>query len=215
MVQSSKTPSDVAFSPAVKAAQTAKGSRELYARMEERRPWQDRITPDLTHFISEQDSIFLGTANAAGQPYIQHRGGPAGFLKVLGDRQLGFADLVGNKQYITLGNLSENPRAFLFLIDYEHARRIKLWGTAQVVEDDPDLVDRLRVGGGRGRPERAITFSISAWDVNCPQHIPQRIDAGRVAALIAERDARIAHLENELKQHRKHDAKRSSGGPGQ
>jgi len=207
MPQSPKTPSDVAFSGAVKMIQTAKGSRDLQARLEEQRPWQNRITPDLAQFISEQDSIFLGTASAAGQPYIQHRGGPAGFLKVLGDRQLGFADLAGNKQYITLGNLSENPRAFLFLIDYENARRIKLWGTAEVVEDDPGLVDRLRVEGGKGRPERAIICTISAWDVNCPQHIPQRIDAMRVAALIAERDARIAQMERELAWHRKHDAK--------
>ena len=214
MTQRPNSPSDVAFSAAVKSIQTAKGSRELYARMEERRPWQDRITPDLAQFISEQDSIFLGTANAEGQPYIQHRGGPAGFLKVLGDRELGFADLAGNRQYITLGNLSENPRAFLFLIDYEHARRIKLWGTAQVVEDDPNLVDRRRVEGSTGRPERAIVFSVMAWDVNCPQHIPQRIDAARVAALIAERDARIARLESELEQHRKHDAKRGSDGLG-
>ncbi|AXS39172.1 pyridoxamine 5'-phosphate oxidase family protein [Breoghania sp. L-A4] len=202
MVQGPDTPSDVAFSPAVKAIQATKGSREAYARMEAQRPWLDRITPDLAQFIGEQTSVFLGTANAAGQPYIQHRGGPAGFLKVLGDRQLGFADLAGNRQYITLGNLSENPQAFLFLIDYERARRVKLWGTARVVEDAPDLVARLRAEGGKGRPERAIVFSITAWDVNCRQHIPQRIDAAHVAAMLAERDARIARLEAELQGYR-------------
>lgn len=201
MAQAPKTPSGVAFSPAVKAIQAAKGSREAYARMEARRPWQDRITPELAQFIDEQTSVFLGTASAAGQPYIQHRGGPAGFLKVLGDRQLGFADLAGNKQYITLGNLSENSQAFLFLIDYEQARRVKLWGTARVVEDAPDLVARLCVEGGKGRPERAILFHIAAWDVNCPQHIPRRIDAARVATMLAERDARITHLETELQRY--------------
>jgi len=152
MAEAPNTPSDVAFSPAVKAIQASKGSREAYARMEAKRPWPDRITPDLAQFIAAQTSVFLGTASAAGQPYIQHRGGPAGFLKVLGDRQLGFADLAGNRQYITLGNLSENPQAFLFLIDYEQARRVKLWGTAQVVEDAPDLLDRLRAEDETGRP---------------------------------------------------------------
>ncbi|WP_321339988.1 pyridoxamine 5'-phosphate oxidase family protein [Breoghania sp.] len=202
MTQARTTPSDVAFSPAVKAIQTAKGSREIFARMEAKRPWQDRITPDLAQFVGAQTSVFLGTASADGQPYIQHRGGPAGFLKVLGDRQIGFADLAGNRQYITLGNLSENPKAFLFLIDYEQARRVKLWGTAEVLENAPDLMERLRVEGGRGRPERAIVFSIETWDVNCPQHIPVRIDAPRVAAAIAERDARIAQLEAELQRRR-------------
>ncbi|SDI70509.1 pyridoxamine 5'-phosphate oxidase family protein [Aliiruegeria lutimaris] len=200
-------PSDVAFSAAVKAVQAAKGSRALYANVETKRPWSDRITPELAAFIGAQSSVFFGTASAAGQPYIQHRGGPAGFLKVLGDRQLGFADLAGNKQYITLGNLSENPRAYLFLIDYEHARRVRLWGSARVVEEDPSLLDRLRPEGGSGRAERAILFDIAAWDVNCPQHIPQRIDVARAAALLAERDSRIAMLEAEL-------ARRGPSSPG-
>lgn len=192
------TPSDIAFSPAVKVVQEQKGSRAAYARAAEKRPWPNRITPDLAALVSAQTSVFLGTASADGQPYIQHRGGPAGFLKVLGDSRLGFADFAGNRQYITLGNLSENPRAHLFLIDYEQARRVKLWGNARVVEDDPELLDRLHPGAGAGRIERAILFDITALDVNCPQHIPQRIDAGRVATLLAERDARIARLEAEL-----------------
>jgi len=200
MTQIPATPSDVAFSQSVKAIQTARGSREAYARMEAKRPWPDRITPDLAQFIERQTSVFFGTANAAGQPYIQHRGGPAGFLKVLGESRLGFADLAGNKQYITVGNLAENPRAFLFLIDYEQARRIKLWGEARVVEDDPVLLDRLRADGERGRVERAILFDVAAWDANCPQHIPQRIDAARVVAALAARDARIAELEAELER---------------
>lgn len=189
---------DVAFSAAVKAVQSAKGSREAYARQEAQRPWPNRITPDLAAFVGRLNSFFLGTASADGQPYIQHRGGPPGFLKVLGDARLGFADLGGNRQYITLGNLSENPRFILFLIDFEQARRVKIWGKAQVVEDDPALVERLRTEGGKGRAERAIVLDIEAWDVNCPQHIPRRIELDRVAGIVEERDARIAALELEL-----------------
>ena len=189
---------DVAFTPAVKAIQTAKGSRDAYSRLEERSPWLDHSTAELEAFLARQTSFFLGTANAAGQPYIQHRGGPAGFLKVLSERQLGFADFGGNRQYITLGNLSENPRAVLFLIDFEQARRIKVWGKARVVEDDPDLVARLHMEGASGRPERAILFDIEAWDLNCPQHIPRRIELARVATLLADRDRRIAELEIRL-----------------
>ena len=209
-----QTAMDVAFTPAVKAIQTAKGSREIYARVEARNPWLDHSTAELEAFVCRQTSFFLGTANAAGQPYIQHRGGPAGFLKVLGERQLGFADFAGNRQYITLGNLSENPRAFLFLIDFEQARRVKIWGKARVVEDDPALLDRLRTEGGTGRPERAILLDIDAWDPNCPQHIPRRIDLARVATLLAERDARIAELEVELAASDRGSADRSGDGGG-
>ena len=192
-------PSDVAFSPAVKAVQEAKGSRLLYERAAAIAPWSDRITPELADFIAAQTSVFFGTASAEGQPYIQHRGGPPGFLRVLGERQLGFADLAGNRQYITLGNLSENPQATLFLIDYEQAARVKLWGTAQVVENDPALLSTLTPPKLKGRPERAILFTVQAWDANCPQHIPRRIDLDRAAALLAERDARIAELEAALR----------------
>ncbi|MCF4164252.1 pyridoxamine 5'-phosphate oxidase family protein [Zavarzinia compransoris] len=195
MTGSPPTPSDIAFSPAVKAVQTAKGSRRLYA---EGRPWPDRVTPDLADFIARQTSFFLGTASAGGQPYIQHRGGPPGFLRVLSDRRLGLADFAGNRQYITLGNLSENPRAFIFLIDYVMQRRVKLWGTAQIVEGDEALLDVLRVPDTKGRAERALLFDIETWDVNCPQHIPQRFEAADVAAALAARDARIAELETQL-----------------
>ena len=194
----SDTPSDIAFSEAVKAQQRAKGSRPMFERMEQERPWADSLTPDLVGFIEAQTSVFLGTASADGQPYIQHRGGPAGFLQVLGDRQIGLADLAGNRQYITLGNLSENPAAFLFLIDYMNRRRVKLWGRARVVEDDPQLLARLRSPEGRGRPERVILFDVETWDVNCPQHIPQRFEDEHVAAAIAARDERIAELEARL-----------------
>jgi predicted pyridoxine 5'-phosphate oxidase superfamily flavin-nucleotide-binding protein len=195
--------SDVAFTPAVKAIQRRKGSRQGYASMEERGSWETRITPDLAEFIGRQTSVFLGTASAGGQPYIQHRGGPAGFLKVIDDKTLGFADFAGNRQYITVGNLSENPKAFIFLIDYRNRQRVKLWGEACVVEDDPELIRRLKPEGYRARVEQAIVFTVSAWDSNCPQHIPQRLEAVEVSAMLAERDKRIEELTAQLNQLRK------------
>jgi predicted pyridoxine 5'-phosphate oxidase superfamily flavin-nucleotide-binding protein len=190
--------SDVAFTPSVKAVQSRKGSRHAYERVETNGGWQTRVTPDLAAFVEAQTSVFLGTASRDGQPYIQHRGGPAGFLKVLDDTTIGFADYSGNRQYITTGNLAENAKAYLFLIDYAHRRRIKIWGTARVVEDDPELVGRLMPDDYRARGEQAILFSVSAWDMNCPQHIPQRFEAADVAAALAERDGRIAALEAEI-----------------
>ena len=190
--------SDVAFTPSVKAIQSRKGSRPAYARMEERGSWQTRITPDLAAFIERQTSVFLATANSEAQPYIQHRGGPPGFLKVLDDRTIGFADFVGNKQYITQGNLADNPKAQLFLIDYAQRQRIKIWGEARVVDGDAELLARLMPDGYKARPDQAILFTVSAWDANCPQHIPQRFEAADVAAALAERDERIAALEAEV-----------------
>jgi uncharacterized protein len=192
--------SDVAFTSSVKAVQARKGSRRSYGLMEERGSWQTRITPDLAVFIAAQTSIFLATANAAGQPYIQHRGGPAGFLRVLDETTLGFPDFSGNRQYITQGNLAENPKAHLFLIDYMHRRRVKIWGEARVVEDDPVLAAKLMPDGYKARAEQVILFTVSAWNANCPQHIPQRFEAADVAAALAERDRRIEVLEAELKQ---------------
>jgi predicted pyridoxine 5'-phosphate oxidase superfamily flavin-nucleotide-binding protein len=190
--------SDVAFSPAVKAVQTRKGSRRSYSHMEERGGWQTRITPDLAGFIERQTSIFLATANAEGQPYIQHRGGPPGFLCVLDDKTIGFVDFTGNRQYITQGNLADNPKAHLFLIDYAHRRRFKIWGEARVIEGDSELIRRLQPAGYTARPEQVILFTVAAWDANCPQHIPQRFDAADVAAALAEREKRIADLEAEI-----------------
>jgi predicted pyridoxine 5'-phosphate oxidase superfamily flavin-nucleotide-binding protein len=190
--------SDVAFTPAVKAVQERKGSRQAYQRMEEAGSWKTRITPDLKAFIEAQTSVFLATANPEGQPYIQHRGGPPGFLKVLDEETLAFVDFVGNRQYITLGNLAENPKAHLFLIDYAHRRRVKLWGEARVIENDPELTESLMPGGYKARPSQVILFKIFAWDANCPQHIPQRIEASDVAAALAERDRRIAELEAQV-----------------
>jgi uncharacterized protein len=191
-------PGDVAFTPTVKAIQSRKGSRQGYASMEERGSWETRITPDLAEFIGRQASVFLGTASVDGQPYIQHRGGPPGFLKVLDDKRLGFADFAGNRQYITLGNLTENPKAFIFLIDYRNRQRIKIWGEARVVEDDPELIKKLKPDGYRARVEQATLFTVSAWDSNCPQHIPQRLEAAEVKAMLTERDKRIEELTAEL-----------------
>jgi predicted pyridoxine 5'-phosphate oxidase superfamily flavin-nucleotide-binding protein len=190
--------SDVAFTPAVKAVQQRKGSRGSYARMEESGSWSTRITPDVQAFVEAQSSVFLATANSEGQPYIQHRGGPPGFLKVLDAQTLGFVDFVGNRQYITLGNLAENPKAHLFLIDYAHRKRVKIWGEARVVEDDPELTRRLMPEGYKARSSQVILFKVNAWDANCPQHIPQRFEAAEVAAALQQRDQRIAALEAQL-----------------
>ena len=191
-------PSDVAFTPAVKAVQEVKGSRRSYARMEKGRGWRTTVTPDLADFLADLDMFYLGTANAKGQPYIQYRGGPPGFLKAIDERTLGFADFGGNQQYVTLGNLSENPRAFLFLMDYANSRRIKVWGAARVVERDAALLEKLRDREYPGEAERAILFAIEAWDVNCPQHIHRRFSERQVAPVIEELQARIAALEAEV-----------------
>jgi predicted pyridoxine 5'-phosphate oxidase superfamily flavin-nucleotide-binding protein len=190
--------SDVAFTPTVKAIQARKGSRNAYARVEQNGGWRTEIDDELAAFLARQTSFFLATASADGQPYIQHRGGPAGFIHVLGKDTLGFADFAGNRQYITQGNLAENPKANIFLIDYAHRRRIKIWGEARVVEDDPALLQSLMPKRYRARGEQVILFKIAAWDTNCPQHIPQKFDATDVAAALAGRDARIAELEAAL-----------------
>ncbi len=192
--------SDVAFTPAVKAWQERMGSRKAYARMEEKGGWRTSVAPDLAAFLAERDSIYLATASAEGQPYIQHRGGPKGFLKVLGERTLGFADLAGNKQYVSAGNLSENDRAHIFLMDYPNRQRIKIWGRARVVEDDAELLARLVDPAAEGRPERAIVFEIEAWDVNCPQHITPRYTEEQVAKSVAKLTLRIAELEAEVER---------------
>jgi uncharacterized protein len=190
--------SDVAFTPAVKAVQARKGSREVYARVEQNGGWRTEIDDDLATFLAAQDSMYLATASVDGQPYIQHRGGPKGFIRVLDKNTLAFADYSGNQQYITQGNLSENPKANIFVMDYAHRRRVKIWGEARVVDDDRSLLQSLMPRGYRARPEQVILFKVSAWDTNCPQHIPQKFDAADVAAALASREARIAELEAEL-----------------
>lgn len=190
--------SDVAFTPTVKGVQTRRGSRRAYARMEEKGSWETRITPELAEFIAAQTSIFIATANKEGQPYIQHRGGPPGFLRVLDDQTIGFADFTGNRQYISQGNLADNPKAHLFLIDYAQGRRVKIWGEARVVERNDELMAMLLPEGYKARAEQAILFTVFAWDANCKQHIPQRFDAADVAAALALRDKHIGALEAEL-----------------
>jgi len=190
--------SDVAFTPAVKAIQARKGSRAAYADVEERGGWRTEIDDNLAAFLADANSLYFATASADGQPYIQHRGGPKGFVKILDKNTLAFADYGGNRQFITQGNLSENPKAHIFLMDYAHRRRVKLWGEARVVDDDPALLKSLMPQGYKARPEQVILFRISAWDTNCPQHIPQKFDAADVAEALAARDARIAELEAEL-----------------
>jgi predicted pyridoxine 5'-phosphate oxidase superfamily flavin-nucleotide-binding protein len=191
-------PSDIAFTPAVKAIQARKGSREGYARVEQGAGWRTEVDEDLAAFLGNVDSFYLATATADGQPYIQHRGGPKGFLKILDRKTLAFADYRGNRQYITQGNLGENPKAYIFAMDYAHRRRVKLWGEARVVDDDPALLTSLMPAGYKARGEQVILFKIAAWDTNCPQHIPQKFDAADVAAALAARDARIAELEAQL-----------------
>ena len=191
--------SDIAFTPAVKGIQTDKGSRSSYARMEAGGSWETEVTPELEAFLTVLDMCYLGTAHADGQPYIQYRGGSPGFLRKVDEKTVGFADFGGNRQYITLGNLSENPRAFIFLMDYVRSRRIKLWGKARVVEDDPALLNMLRDSSYPGKVERAILFEIEAWDVNCPQHIHKRFSQKQVAPIIEQLQAKIAELEARLK----------------
>ncbi|HEX7699600.1 MAG TPA: pyridoxamine 5'-phosphate oxidase family protein [Kofleriaceae bacterium] len=190
--------SDVAFTPSVKAVQTRKGSRKGYARVEARGGWETTITPELAAFLAEQTTVYLATASADGQPYIQHRGGPAGFLRVLDEHTLAWVEYTGNRQYISTGNLAENARACLFVMDYAHKQRVKLWGIARVVEEDVALIAKLMPAGYDATPEQVIVFTVHAWDGNCPQHIPQKIDVDEVAPLIAGLRQRIAELEAQL-----------------
>jgi predicted pyridoxine 5'-phosphate oxidase superfamily flavin-nucleotide-binding protein len=198
MKPGSRPSSDIAFTPTVKAIQSRKGSRAAYAGMEQRGGWQTEIEPELAAFIEQVRSFFLATANSGGQPYVQHRGGPPGFLRVLDRHTLGFTDFKGNRQFISQGNLEDNPKAFLFLIDYALQRRVKIWGRGRMVEATPPLLARLMPEDYRARPEQVVLFEVEAWDFNCPQHIPQRFEADDVARLLASRDARIATLESLL-----------------
>ena len=188
---------DIAFSPAVKAVQERRGSRTAYARLEQNGGWDTKVDAVLAKFIAGMRSFYLATASKDGQPYVQHRGGPPGFLRVIDETTLAFADFAGNRQYITTGNLAENPRAVLFLMDYLHRKRVKIWGQARVIENDPELIARLFPEDYRARPEAAILFTVEAWDANCPQHIPQMVFAEDVAAAIEVLNERIAALEAE------------------
>lgn len=189
-----KPVSDIAFTDAVKAWQEKLGSREMFAN---RSDWPDRVTPDLAAYLAQRDSFYLATTSSTGHPYIQHRGGPRGFLRVLDDRTLGFADFAGNRQYISAGNLDGNDRVHLFLTDYASASRIKIWGRGRVIEGDADLISKLTVPGYKGRPERAFLITIEAWDQNCPQHLPELHSVETIRQVTAKLSARIAALEAE------------------
>jgi uncharacterized protein len=188
--------SDIVFPPAARRAQAERGSARAYEKRIAA-GFPDRVTPELAAFIAELDTAFLGTVSADGAPYIQHRGGPKGFIRVLDEKTLGFADYAGNRQYITLSNLAENDRAYLFLLDFARQRRIKLWGRARVVEDDPPLLARLIDPGYRARPERATLFTVEAWDVNCSQHITARFTEAEIEEATTALRHRIAALEAE------------------
>jgi uncharacterized protein len=200
------------FTPAAQEAQAERGSAKAYERRVAE-GFPDKVTPELAAFIAEQDTVFLATATADGAPYIQHRGGPKGFVKVIDEKTLGFADYRGNRQYITLANLSENDRAYLLLLDTARKQRIKLWGRARVVENDPALVERLFDKGYKAKPERAILFTVEAWDVNCPQHITARFTEADLEEALKTVQARIATLETENAQLRAALAQQSPSDP--
>ena len=191
------SPCDVAFTPSVKAEQARRGSRAQFERVERMKGWPSTITPDLAAFVAGARSFYLATASADGQPYVQHRGGSKGFLRPLDVKTLAFADYGGNRQYLTVGNLAENPKAFIFIMDYVRARRVKLWGTAKIVEGDDALLSKLTDPQYRAAPERAIVFTLEAWDRNCPQHIPRMLPFEDVTAAIGRLEQRIGDLEAE------------------
>lgn len=191
---------EIAFTPEVQAAQEQRGSRQTYERYIANGPANDAITPKIEEFIAQLNGFYLGTVSSNGYPYIQFRGGQPGFLKVLDEKTLGFADFSGNVQYITVGNLSGNDKAFLFLMDYRHRRRMKIWGRAEYIEGDSQLIERLRVPDYPAQIERAILFHVEATSENCPQHIPIRYSEAEVEAMIAPLQAQIAQLEQQLSQ---------------
>ncbi|MBH8563892.1 pyridoxamine 5'-phosphate oxidase family protein [Nostoc sp. CENA67] len=191
---------EIAFTPEVKAAQEQRGSRQTYERYIANGSANDTVTPKIAEFIAQLEGFYLGTVSSNGYPYIQFRGGPPGFLKVLDEKTLGFADFSGNVQYITVGNLSGNDRAFLFLMDYRHRKRIKIWGRAEYIEGESNLLEQLRVPDYPAQVERAIIFHVEATSENCPQHIPIRYSETEVEAMMAPLKNRIVELEQQLKQ---------------
>ncbi len=193
---------DFAFSPTVRAIQAERGSREAYARRERERDLGNSITPDIAAYLAQANSAYLATVSADGQPYVQHRGGPAGFLRVIDERTIGFADFVGNRQFVSTGNLADNPKAFLFVMDYVNRRRLKIWGTARTTLD-PEEIRPLIDADYPAKIEQAILFRVSAWDRNCPQHIPQMFPAPEVAAVVQDLQQRNAALEAELQELRR------------
>lgn len=189
---------ELAFTDSVKRFQALDGSAAGYARAQAR-GGRDTVTEDLAAFLAQCRSFYMASASADGRPYLQHRGGPAGFLKPVDEKTLGFADYAGNRQFISLGNLAENDRVMLFLPDYAHRQRIKIWGRASIVEDS-GVVARLADAGYDAKPARAILIALEAWDTNCPQHIPQLVAAEDVAKIVTGLRARVAELEARLKE---------------
>lgn len=186
------------FSPSVLRQQETRGSRRHYARVEDNQGWRAEIDEELASFIAARDSFYMASVSADGQPYMQHRGGPRGFLKVVDPTTLGIADFGGNKQYVSLGNIADNPKVMLFLMDYANRRRVKVWAEARVVEDDPALLERLTDPGYKAKVERAILFDLTAWEVNCPQHITPRHDEEMLQLVNQKLIQRVAELEAEV-----------------
>ncbi len=191
-------PSDIVFTPAVKKLQEHYKSRNSYARMEQYGGWNTQVTSDLIQFLEKIDSFYFGTANNNGQPYIQHRGGPKGFLKAIDNEHLAFADYSGNMQYISIGNLSENDQATIFLMHYPSQSRIKIWGTAKVITDDSELIKSLHDPSYKAKLERAIVFKVKAWDINCRQHIKQRFTVEDIEKITTPLYDKIKLLEERL-----------------
>jgi len=191
--------SDIVFTPAVKRFQEQFKSRNSYARMEQFGGWNTKVSKDLESFLEGMDSFYFGSANSDGQPYIQHRGGEKGFLKVIDNETLAFADFSGNKQYISIGNLSENNKATIFLMHYASKTRIKIWGTAYV-DTDETLINSLRDENYSAKIERVIVFKVKAWDVNCKQHIKQRFTADEIKHITEPLETKIKTLETTIKQ---------------
>ena len=178
---------DIAFTDSVKQAQNRYGSRKSYAGFESDGGHRDRLSENEIAFLAERDSFYLGSVGENGWPYVQHRGGPKGFLKVLDETTIGFADFRGNRQYISVGNLNADGRVSLFLMDYPNRQRLKLWVRARVVhpDEDPELVARLELPGYKARIERGIIMAVEAVDWNCPQHITPRFTEAEIERLVA------------------------------
>lgn len=177
---------EIAFTPSVRAAQERYGSAPAGERfLSDEIDRRDRLTEHEASFIQARDGFYLGTVSEDGWPYVQFRGGPAGFLRVLGEKTVAWADFRGNRQYLSAGNLGANDRVSLFLMDYPNRRRLKLWGCAQIVDAsrNPAMVEALFPEGYKAIPERAVVVTVVAFDWNCPQHIPQRLTAEEWAAL--------------------------------
>jgi len=192
--------SDIAFTPAVRELQTRMGSRAKYEGFDRATDRRDHLTQREVEFIQHSDHFFQATVGETGWPYVQHRGGPVGFLKVLDDRTIGYADFRGNVQYISVGNLTGDDRVSLILMDYANKRRLKILGRARTVDaaDDPGLIARVTVPGYAATVERVVVISVEAWDWNCPQHITQRFTVAQVQAVVSPLQAEIDRLRARL-----------------